>query len=109
MEKYKEIIRTTVGNFLSDGTFTTAGIYVIACYPALGCIYIGRSNDIRQRMRWHLTKEEPLGNFLRNNMADACAWRFDILIPPNENIEWLIKAETLLTKKLMPMLAERLL
>ena len=109
MEKYNKLIRTTLGEYLSNGDHQESGIYILACYPALGCIYVGRSNDIYLRMRWHLSRDEPFGNFVRNNMADACRWRFDLLVAPTDDVEWAISAESALIKRLSPMLNEYLL
>lgn len=41
-------------------------------------------------------------------MADAYRFRFDILIAPNHDDEWLIDAESKLIKRFKPMLNEYL-
>jgi predicted GIY-YIG superfamily endonuclease len=77
--KMKPKIRTTVGKFFAEENYEFPGIYVIACYPYLKCLYIGISKNINKRLREHLKdSEEPLANFIRNNFADACGWRLDL-------------------------------
>jgi predicted GIY-YIG superfamily endonuclease len=70
--------RTTLGAFFSQDYCYVPGIYVIACYPSLGVLYIGISNDVHRRLREHLASDEPLAQFIRDNFADACGWRLDI-------------------------------
>jgi hypothetical protein len=109
MDKYKELIRTNLGVFLSSEQIVYDGIYVIACYPSLGCLYIGYSNDIYKRIRQHLSHVKPLSNFIRANMADACGWRLDLLISPLENsVEWKRIAERKLIKLFNPIFNEYL-
>lgn len=99
-------IRTTLGEYLADqNRYTGGGIYVIACYPALGCIYIGIGSDVDKRIRQHLDGDKPLGNFLRNNMADACGFRLDIFASDDQ--EWRVQYERQLVQYFRPLLNER--
>ena len=107
ISKPKEIIRTTLGEFLSNVKSNYIGIYVVACYPALGCIYVGKTKrGVYMRLREHLgSSEGEFGQFLRSVMADACGFRLDILIPHiNTNMDnWLSVTEEALIKKLKPL------
>ena len=104
----KDIIRTTLGEFLVNGDNEVAGIYVIACYPQLGCVYVGKAkNSVLERMRQHLgNTDEDLGPFLRTVMADACGFRLDILTPPDDCVhtEWLRIAEAALINRFAPLI-----
>ena len=105
LTKPEQIIRTTVGEYLSHPSYSGPGIYVIACYPDFGCLYIGISkNDVEYRLRNHLGSDRDLGNFLRNLMVDACGFRLDILVPPDieDKDEWLIQAEKALIYHFSP-------
>lgn len=102
------IIRTTIGEFLMNGNYNKGGIYVIACYPSLGCIYIGRSVHVKIRMNQHLRRENSIvGMFLRNNMADSINFHLDIF--PNNDSEWLYYYEKKLIEYFMPILNEQCL
>lgn len=105
MDKYKALIRTTVGEYLSSPSYCGAGVYVVACYPSLGCVYIGISNSVEQRIRQHTASDTYVGNMLRANMADAYTWRLDILVPPDvDNVrEWMIQAERRLVTHFKPL------
>ena len=99
------IIRTTVGEYLSHPSYSGPGVYVFACYPSFGCLYIGISkNDVEYRLRDHLGSDRDLGNFLRAMMVDACGFRLDILVPPSvEDIaEWLVQTEKALIYRFSP-------
>jgi hypothetical protein len=99
----KEMIRTTLGEFLSRSDFTCTGIYVLACYPSLGCLYVGISKDILMRLRQHIAGDKLLGGFLRDAMADACGFRLDVLVAPDGDYEWCIQAERKLIEHFRPM------
>jgi hypothetical protein len=99
----EKMIRTTLGEFLAKPTFDGMGIYVLACYPALGCVYIGISKDVLMRLRQHTVSETMLGDFMRTAMADICGFRLDILVAPEKNYEWCIQAERRLIEHFRPM------
>ena len=102
MERYRRLIRTTLGEYLVDeDRYTEGGVYVLACYPALGCVYIGISNDVELRIRRHIYSTYPLGNFLRNTMADSVCFRLDILT--GNDREWRLVAERKLIRRFQPM------
>lgn len=107
----ERIIRTTLGEFLAqkEPEFNGMGVYVIACYPTLECLYIGISQDVFLRLRQHLASTKPLGEFLRSIMADACGFGLDILVAPDQDYEWCRKAERALVQRLRPMFNEALL
>ena len=104
MKKYSKLIRTTLGEYLAKPCYKGAGIYVIACYPSLGCLYVGISDgDVHRRLREHLSTYEPLSQFLRLCMADACGFRLDVLCPPADSTrEWLLASEKRLVQCLRP-------
>lgn len=109
MEKPSKIIRTTLGRFFSRKEYRGEGVYVIACYPALGCVYIGISTDVGGRLRQHLGGDGAVGNFLRANMADACGWRLDVLVPPADGgSRWCADAERALVARFNPILNSHL-
>ena len=99
MKKPAQIIRTTLGEYLqSTEPYNGPGIYVIACYPALGCLYIGLARRMNERIRQHFSVEpgesdKPLDLFVKRNILDSVKWRMDILVPPVADLEWLIQAE----------------
>jgi hypothetical protein len=99
----EKMIRTTFGEFLSKSNSTHMGVYVLACYPSLQCLYIGISNDVLLRLRQHTASETLLGNFLRDAMADVCGFRLDILVAPEKDYEWCIQAERQLIEHFRPM------
>lgn len=104
LQEPSALLRTTLGEFLSNGGYTGAGVYVIACYPSLSCVYVGISNNIYSRLRQHLSHVKPMADFIRMNMADACGWRLDILIPPNEDdTEWCRQVELELVRMYRPL------
>jgi len=99
------IIRTTVGEYLSHPSYSGPGVYVFACYPSFGCLYVGISkNDVYYRVRDHLSNDRELGVFLRSMMVDSCSFRLDILVPPEieDKSEWLVQAETALIHHFAP-------
>jgi len=104
IKKFKyPLTRTTVGEYLSFQNLKheIPGIYVFACYPSLGCLYIGISDNVLKRIREHLTcAEEPFGTYIRNQMADSCSWRLDIF--EVEEIEDRLDLERKLIKKFHP-------
>ena len=108
IQKYSELIRTTIGEHLAEEhpQKTIEGIYIIACYPSYGCLYVGISNNIKLRLMQHLLSGDDIGVFLRDNMAVSCGWRLDILIAPeNRNKrEWMRQAEKLLVNRFHPLL-----
>jgi hypothetical protein len=99
------MIRTTLGEFLAKPAYEGPGIYVLACYPSLGCIYVGISDNVYVRLRQHLGKPDNLGSFLASVFADACGFRLDIF--PHEDREWLIDHERRLIQYFRPMLNEQ--
>lgn len=103
IRKPERMIRTTLGEFLSKPVFDGMGIYVLACYPALGCLYVGISKDVLMRLRQHVTTDKLFGNFLRDLMADACGFRLDILVAPDGDYEWCRRAERELVQHFRPM------
>lgn len=76
--KLHKIIRTTLGEYLAKSAYEGPGVYVLACFPSLGVLYVGISNNVLLRLRQHLADDKPLGSFLRLLMADACGFRLDI-------------------------------
>lgn len=64
MQKPKKIIRTSLGAFLSNPEYSGAGIYVVACCPSLGCLYVGISYDVQSRLRQHTVEDKPFSGFL---------------------------------------------
>ena len=98
------IIRTTLGEYLAKPQYTGSGIYVISCYPSLGCLYVGIGYDVLRRIRQHLTNDGALGMFLRNVMADACGFGLDIHVLDDR--EYMIAAERKLIQWLRPMFNE---
>ena len=111
MQHPKEIIRTTLGEYLArNDVDDTPGVYVVACYPQLGCVYIGKTeNSVIHRIREHLgstDSHDRLGSFVRQVFADACGFRLDILVPPDgcDAAQWLGDAETRLIHRFGPML-----
>ena len=105
MVKFDRLIRTTLGEFLAKPTYTGPGIYIIACYPSLGCLYIGISENIYERLLGHLDDpEDNMANFIRNTMGDSCGFRLDILTCPEIELfeEWLIESERKLIQYFHP-------
>lgn len=104
MQKPKKIVRTNLGSYLSNPEYSGAGVYVVACYPSLGCLYIGISDDVQSRLRQHTVEDKPFSAFLRNTMADAYGFRLDVLVPPDGSDvrEWCIQAERDLVQTLRP-------
>lgn len=102
--KPKHIIRTRLGEWFAEPSYNGYGIYVIACYPQLGCVYIGISYDVSKRLDQHVAQDKPLGNFLRNVMYDSCKFRLDIIIPPDDvdQKEWCMKYERELVQRFRP-------
>ena len=102
------IVRTTVGAYLmSDNQYSDAGVYIVACYPSLGAIYVGISDNVEVRIRQHLVlDDDPLGCMIRGFMADSVRWRLDILLPPDDNSidvrQWLKDTEKALIRRLRP-------
>ena len=94
MQKPKKIVRTNLGSYLSNPEYSGAGVYVVACYPSLGCLYIGISDDVQSRLRQHTVEDKPFSAFL----ADA------VLVPPDGSDvrEWCIQAERDLVQTLRP-------
>lgn len=111
LRKPERIIRTTIGEFLAKARpdFEGTGIYVIACYPNHGCLYIGISNNVCKRILEHLWNNYTLGVFLRDNMADACSFRLDILVAPDDDYEWCRAAERALVQYFRPQFNQQLL
>jgi len=107
MRKYSDMIRTTLGSYISDSGNLHCGVYVLACYPQLGCLYVGISDDVYTRLRQHLASSTPLAGFLAANMADAYGFRLDVLTAPGNNREWMIEAERRLVHALRPMFNEQ--
>lgn len=105
MIKPHKIIRTTVGEYLSnENPYNGLGVYVFACYPGLGCLYIGKSNNIYERIRYHFNDvNEPLSGFIKSVMQDSCRFRLDILIPEREDdFTWIDNAERALINHFQP-------
>jgi hypothetical protein len=98
----EKMIRTTLGEFLSRSDFTCMGVYVLACYPSLGCLCVGISNDVLKRLREHTHGEKLIGQFVRGLMADACGWRLDILVAPDNDYEWCRQTERRLIEHFRP-------
>jgi hypothetical protein len=98
----ERMIRTTLGEFLARSDFAGMGIYVLACYPSLECLYIGISNNVLTRIRQHLEADKPLGQFIKDTMADACGYRLDILVAPDGDYEWCRQAEKALIQYFRP-------
>ena len=103
------LIRTTLGEYLAGHDDVDACVYVIACYPALGVLYVGKTDDlgVRHRLRQHLNEAEyddRVGGFLRSCFADACSFRLDMLLPPvgDGAGRWLRDAEHALIAKFAP-------
>lgn len=119
LEKPAQIIRTTIGEYFAHPNYEGFGVYVISCYPGLGCLYIGKTEGdfttqsqergIYTRLRQHLASDDMIGSFLRNNFVDACSFGLDILIPPNDSHEWIYAAESALIKRFRPMCNNQLL
>ena len=113
IQRPKEIRRTTLGEFLAHGKGDTPGIYVIACYPSLGCVYVGKTcRSVNLRMREHLSSEskhERLGKFLRQIMSDACGFGIDVLVPPDDcnQDDWLRESEIALIEYFRPLLNQQ--
>lgn len=102
------LIRTTIGKFLINGNYNKGGIYVIACYPSLGCIYIGKSVHVKTRINQHLRRSNSkIGQFLRNNMADSINFGLDII--QGEDKEWQYVYEKKLIEYFRPIFNEQLL
>lgn len=108
----KHIIRTTLGEFSAHAIpqYSGPGVYVIASYPSWGCLYIGKSIDIAQRMYQHCIDKKPLGNFIRDNFVSSCGFRLDIHVPPDEVDEnkWLYEVEIALIQYFHPYYNEML-
>ena len=98
----------SAGEYLANPQYTGSGIYVVACYPSLGCLYVGISDCVYDRLRQHLDSNEPLAQFIGANIADACAFRLDVLTPPTDSSrEWMTQAERLLVQALRPVFNEQ--
>lgn len=105
MKKPHRIIRTTLGEyFASKEPYNGNGVYVIACYPSLGCLYVGKSKAVYERLRYHFgDRNEALSGFLKAVMEDSCRFRLDILTPENQNDhEWVDNAERALINHFRP-------
>jgi predicted GIY-YIG superfamily endonuclease len=75
----KPTVRTTIGEyFAGQNDARYSGIYVIACYPCLGCLYVGISQDIDIRLRQHIINGSNIGQFITNAMPDSCGFRLDL-------------------------------
>ena len=71
--------RTTIGEYFSrTSQAVVSGIYVISCYPALGCLYIGVARDIGARIRQHIADNDNIGAYIKATMPDSCGFRLDI-------------------------------
>jgi hypothetical protein len=106
-KKYSKLIRTTVGEFISNpNPYNGSGVYVVACYPAMGVLYVGRSRYVSERIAQHLCDDERMGSYMRANMLSSCGWRLDVLIPPLDvdTDEWLKKTEDNLLQLFSPKL-----
>jgi len=108
----KQIIRTTLGEFSAPAipNYDGPGVYVIASYPSWGCLYIGKSGYIAQRMYQHCIDKKPLGHFIRENFVSACGFRLDIHVPPDDidEEEWMSKVEIALIQYFHPQFNEML-
>ena len=110
MDKPKKIIRTTLGEYLMDReAYDGSGVYVLACFPSLGCLYIGQSKHTHNRVRAHF-QEYPskqdlaMCTFINLVMLDALNFRLDILIPPMPNCnQWLYDVERELIQRQQPL------
>ena len=72
-------IRTTIAGVLkNNSSMSVQGLYVIACYPAFGCLYVGKSNNVYRRMVEHLVAQDELGEFLRSFYFMSVNWRVDV-------------------------------
>jgi hypothetical protein len=49
LPKPSKLIRTTLGEYLAKPSYEGAGVYVLACYPTLGCLYVGIAENIYRR------------------------------------------------------------
>lgn len=96
-----EKIRTTLGEFLANPVYDGMGIYVLAAYPNLGCVYIGKTTNVMRRIQQHVSGAKPLGEFLRATMADACSMRLDIF--PSDDGEWARRYEKRMIEYFRPM------
>ena len=106
LQPYGELKRTTVAHWAD---YTGPGVYVIACYPELGCVYVGISYNVALRMAQHLVENRPFGTFMRDMMLVSHSWRLDILTPPdNENLRrWMMLAERRLVNQFRPIFNEQ--
>ena len=111
IRKPERIIRTTLGEYLAKPIqeFDGTAVYVLACYPNYGCLYIGISNNVFRRILEHVSYDKPLGVFLRSIMESACSFRLDILVAPDEDYEWCRQAERALVQYFRPTFNEQLL
>lgn len=106
LKKPKSIIRTTIGDYLMNSNrYSGPGIYVIACYPSLGCLYVGQAKtSVESRILQHFDSNESNScfDFLRIIYVDSLKFRLDILVPPHNDKEWIEVAEREIIKKFRP-------
>ena len=93
-----------IGVMLSAQGLALTGVYVFACYPTLGCLYVGISDNVQARIRRHLNDDKEFSQFMRSIFADACGFRLDILVPPDveDKSEWLVQTEKALIYHFSP-------
>ena len=92
LPKPAKLIRTTLGEYLANPYTNDAGIYVLACYPTFGVLYIGLSRNIQQRLVEHPeSQRQNIDRFLIRCMGSACGFRLDILTCPEvkDQKEWM--------------------
>ena len=110
MKAPSRTIRTTLGEYLMEDSpckdcmlrtchkscpDRESALYLIACYPTLGTVYVGiTEQSVYRRLRQHMGKPgDPLGDWVRNVTADSLGFRLDVLHNPTTDREWLIQAE----------------
>ena len=97
----KPTIRTTIGEYYADNNrYKGSGIYVIACYPCLGCLYVGMSYMVSQRIMQHIADKDDIGSFLLTTFPDSCSFRLDIF--KLYDVEYMRKCERKLIEALHP-------
>jgi hypothetical protein len=103
MIKPSKIIRTTLGEFREHPDYSDPCVYVISCYPSIGCLYIGETNNLRMRLNAHYSsKKYTLRRFL--HAMDAHQLGLDILVPPDgAGEEWRMEAESRLIERFHPL------
>jgi len=111
MDKYSELVRTTLYDATKADILPLAGVYVIAYMGKV--VYVGKaSSGVGPRLVGHITNalDELLGGWMLKLRDDWQNVRLDVLAPPidADTDRWLKTAEEKLIIRLRPLFNEAL-